>query len=100
MNASVCSLEFDTDTLYPQGRLDFDSVVGIEARGSAWLRAQAPPQCRVDLSGLEYANSAAIALLVSWRRVAISCQRQLAVVNIPKHLGAIIELVGLEDVLN
>ena len=99
MNTLVCTLEFDGDTLCPRGRLDFDSVVDVEAKGSAWLATQASPQCRVDLSGLEYANSAGIALLLSWRRVAISHQRALVVANTPKHLGAIIELVGLEQVL-
>ncbi len=95
----ACVLQFDADTLYLRGRLDFESVVNVEAEGRTWLISEAPPHCQIDLGGLDYSNSAGIALLLSWHRVAACHQRELAVVNIPGHLSAIIELVGLEEVL-
>ena len=50
-----------------------------------------------DLSGVQHADSAGVALLVEWLRLAKQKQRQLHFRNIPAQMLAIIEVSDLEQ---
>lgn len=83
-----------------EGKLDFTTVKFLEARGRAWLEGQEAPQhCLVDLSGIDYSNSAGVALLLAWLRTARKAGKTLTPINMPGGLEAMIRLGGLEDIL-
>lgn len=99
MTENSCELKFDANTMCVLGRLDFDTVVSAELLGKQWLTTEAPQQCQIDLSGVEYSNSAGIALLLSWLRAAADGGRTVSLVGIPRDLLSITRLGGLEDIL-
>lgn len=93
------SLEVTSDRLLVRGSLDFDTVSGIEAEGTAWLTGLAPSRAVVDLSGVEYGNSAGVALLLSWLRAARSGGRQLVFEAMPEEMRSMVKVGGLASLL-
>jgi len=81
------------------GGIDFASVLLLEREGEAWLKGQAPAECRVDLSAVSSCNSAATALLISWLRTATAAGKTLAIEQVPQNLEALLRLGGLDDLL-
>lgn len=77
------------------GVLDFESVPGL-------LRASAPlfrdhPRLLLDLAGVQQADSAALALLVEWRRQAPGAALRL--VNAPAALRSLAQLCEVDRLL-
>ena len=95
----ACELIFSPEMLHVRGRLDFDSVVSAEPLGRQWLTTQVLQQCYIDLSGVEYSNSAGITLLLSWLRTAADTGKRVTITHIPEDLLSIIRLGSLEDIL-
>ena len=87
----------DGDTLRVQGDLDFDSVVGLLTATETWFADAA--LSRIDLGEVSRSNSAGVALLVHWLRLAQNHERELDIVNIPAQMWAIIKIVDLETLL-
>ena len=87
------------DCLYLRGILDFSNVALLQAQGDDWLNNLASLQCRLDLSAVEYSNSAGTALLLAWLRTARATGKQLQIQHIPDNLAAIIHLGGLDQEL-
>ncbi len=85
------------ETLHVHGELDFDSVTGLWEATKAQFGAE--PVHRIDLGGVQRANSAGVALMVEWLRQARHRQWPLIFVNIPPQMQAIIEVADLETVL-
>ncbi|WP_440996870.1 STAS domain-containing protein [Arhodomonas sp. SL1] len=75
------------------GELDFDSV--------ALLPAALPGSgdAVVDLSAVERADSAGLALLLEWVRVARAAGRQVRFRGIPRQLLAIARVSGVDAIL-
>tara|TARA_R110001599_G_scaffold183562_1_gene376853 strand:+ start:15695 stop:15997 length:303 start_codon:yes stop_codon:yes gene_type:complete len=96
---TVARLSFDGAIMRVHGIVDFASVVSLEQQGKAWLREGAPAECRVDLSGVSYCNSAGTALLLSWLRVARAAGKKLIVENMPEGLRGLVSLAALDTVL-
>ncbi|HET8700604.1 MAG TPA: STAS domain-containing protein [Nitrococcus sp.] len=79
------------------GELTFETVPGLNKDlGSTFAQY---PQLRVDLSGLGRVDSAGLALLIEWTRLARSLGHGLEFVNVPQQLLAIARVSGLEQVL-
>ena len=53
----------------------------------------------VDLGGVAEADSAAVALLLSWVRVARETKQSLTVVNPPESIRSLAALYGVADLL-
>lgn len=95
MTAAIA--ERDGEVLYVRGKLDFDSVAHLW-NATESLFATCPP-AQIDLGGVGHANSAGVALLVEWLGWTHRSQRELAFINVPAQMRAIIEVAGLETIL-
>ncbi len=66
-----------------------------------WLSRwpEAPGVVMVDAAGLERADSAAVALLLAWRRRANARGQRLIVTNAPAALRTLAQIYGVEALL-
>lgn len=60
---------------------------------------QGETEIRIDLQGVERADSAGVALLIEWRRAAAQQQRTIDFQNIPSQMLAIARLSGVDELL-
>lgn len=56
-------------------------------------------QVTVDLSGVTEVDSAAVSLLLEWRRRALKDKRGIRYVNLPANLKSLAELYGVTELL-
>ncbi|MFN2168275.1 MAG: lipid asymmetry maintenance protein MlaB [Anaerolineae bacterium] len=94
------TLETGADTLRVGGELDFASVGRLLVEGERWLRGPAPPRSRLDFSAVNRANSAGVALLLGWLRVAGAAGKSVTVEQLPESLLSLLHLAGLEPVIS
>jgi len=78
------------------GTLDFDSVPSLFARTDELLAGEA---VAVDLSGVESANSAGVALLLEWQRLAHERGIRLQLDGIPEAVRRVARLSQVEPLL-
>lgn len=79
------------------GALSFDSVPALCAHASQLFTELDSVQ--VDLQGVTRSDSAGVALLVEWMRVAREQERVIRFVNIPHQMLAIARVSSLDDIL-
>ena len=53
----------------------------------------------VDLAGVTELDSAAVSLLLEWRRGASAAKREIEFVNIPDNLKSLADLYGVSELL-
>jgi len=82
----------DGDALNVSGMLTFDTVPEALVRTAAWV---AGAVAAVDLANVERADTAGLALMVEWLRLARAAGRTLRFVKIPDQVRAIIRVNGL-----
>jgi len=63
------------------------------------LRAQTGPQVVVDATGLSHFDSAALAVLLEFRRESLALGKQFAIRGLPQHLRDLATLYGIIDLL-
>ena len=80
-----------------EGALDFDSVSPLVAESEVLFRRNA--RLRIDLSGVETANSAGLALLLEWMDLARSRRIDLRFLNLPESLVRIAAISNLGSLL-
>lgn len=79
------------------GPLTMRTAQAWRARGRKAIAAGA---CRVDLSAVTEADSAALALLLDWQRAALEARAgALTLVGLPAGLASLAELYGIESLL-
>ena len=78
-------------------RVDFENLMALRLAGERHIDAQAEPE--FDLSELQEANSAGVALLVAWFRYAHVHGKVVAFQGVPNPLMNIIEVSELAAVL-
>jgi len=54
----------------------------------------------VDLAGVTEVDSAAVSLLLEWRRAALGANRRIEFTNLPANLRSLATLYGVADLLN
>ncbi len=81
-----------------EGRVTFDNLIALREAGEDAI-AGSGDQTVVDVSGLESANSLAVALLMAWFRAAERLGKALSFTGLPDELISIIELSGMDAVL-
>ncbi len=79
--------------LHVSGELTFSSVSALLAKSSGYFESQ--DELRVDLGTVSHSDSAGVALLVEWMRMAKHQGVQLSFSNIPEQMWAIIEVSDL-----
>ncbi len=78
--------------------LDINDAEALKSAGQELItNGQAP--LRVDLGGLETANSVSVAVLVAWYRAAAREEKRIDFVNLSPELQEIIEFSGLSRLL-
>lgn len=80
-----------------EGALDFGTVRGLLSQGESLIPKSGPVE--IDLSGVDSANSAGLALLLEWLDIARSRGAELRYVAIPESLARIAELSNLGSLL-
>jgi phospholipid transport system transporter-binding protein len=79
------------------GALTFQTVPSLCEQSASLF--QGKEDVLVDLSGVEHTDSAGLALLIEWLRLARLNGQGLLMRNIPKQMMAIAEVSDLENIL-
>ena len=80
------------------GRLSFDTAGGVLARTGDALRT-GQGAATIDLRGVERIDSAGLALMVEWLRLARAAQRPLSFVHLSEQACEMIRVHGLGHML-
>lgn len=80
-----------------EGELSFASAL-LALKKTAWIFESAS-DITFDLTGLERADSAGVALMLEWRRRAGQSGATLRYVNLPEQLRAIMRVAGVDRIL-
>ena len=78
------------------GLLTFATVPALLKQSSEWLTS-GERVITVDLKLVSRADSAGLALMIEWSRLARARQLQLSFANIPTQLATLIRISGLQD---
>lgn len=89
MNAT---LTYDQGMFCLSGVLDFQSVVALRDQ-DIW--SSGDPQ--IDLANISHSNSAGIALLLEWMKLAQQKGVQIKYHNLPESLGVIARAYGVDQ---
>lgn len=79
------------------GALSFDSVPFLLNQGIACVEKSS--DMTVDLSGVTTCDSAGLALLISWFRVSMRKKTLICFLHVPKKMGQLGSVSGLDDIL-
>jgi len=84
-------MKIDTDKITNQNAMQV-----IEAGQSALLAGD----CVIDFSGVLRCDSAAVACVLAWSRLAHAQGRKLQLVAVPKELQSLATLYGVQALIN
>lgn len=79
-----------------QGPLTMGNVTAVLEESAPLFTA---PQVVVDLSGVTEVDSAAVSLLLEWRRQAQAASRKIEFANLPANLKSLADLYGVSDLV-
>ncbi len=83
-----------------EGGLTFETIPGVLAETAQYVvRPDLPETLTIDFAGVTDVDSAAVALLLDWRRMAMKRGKTLLFVNLPANLLALAELYGVAEIL-
>ena len=85
------------DRFLLSGDLHFDNVPQIWEESRAMFTGA--PGLTLDLAGITRTDSAGLALLIEWMRLARERHKPIAFKNVPAQMRALIEASGLTEVL-
>lgn len=86
------------DAVAVSGPLTFDTVPQVLAESAGWFGVGIG-DLTVDLAEVSRADSAALALLVEWLRLAKRAGRRLRLARVPGQLRSIVRVHGLSAAL-
>ena len=78
-----------------EGILDFNTVNSVKKQTIGLFNASS--EIQFDLSAVSQANSAALALLLEWLKIAQKNQVSLSFSNFPEHLRQLARVYGIEQ---
>ncbi len=81
-----------------RGALGFSTVAGLWDEGLPLFRRLSGP-CELDVSRVERVDSAGVALLVEWMRLARERGAVLRITGAPPAMRDLIQLADLQDLL-
>jgi len=79
-----------------QGPVNLENAVALLARGNELFTA---PEVTLDLAGVTDVDSAALSLLLEWRREAARNGRAIRYHNLPANLQSLAKLYGVAELL-
>ncbi len=88
------------EVLHLKGALSFETVPGVLAESERFAaRDDLPDGLVIDFAGVTGADSAGVALLLEWRRLAAARRKVLVFANLPANLMALAELYGVASLI-
>ena len=80
--------------------LSYETIPGILANTAEFAaRPDLPQTIRIDFAAVTGVDSAAVALLLEWRRMAQARGKTLVFENLPPNLLALASLYGVADLV-
>ena len=79
-----------------QGAVTMANVEALLEEGARQIQG---PQVTLDLSGVTEVDSAAVSLLLEWRREAARANRRIDYANVPANLKSLAELYGVSHLI-
>lgn len=80
-----------------EGSITIDNVVSVVASGVALFDGE---DVTIDLGRVTEADSAAVSLLLEWRREAARRRLQIRFLNMPQNLQSLIQLYGVSELMS
>jgi phospholipid transport system transporter-binding protein len=88
------------EVLRIEGNLSYETIPGVLARTEEFAaRPDLPQEVRIDFAGVTGVDSAAVALLLEWRRMALARKKTLVFENLPPNLLALARLYGVAELI-
>jgi phospholipid transport system transporter-binding protein len=88
------------EVLALEGPLSFDTVPAVLAQSEAYAaRGDLPERLTIDFANVTLVDSAAVALLLDWRREAKARGKGLHFINLPATLLALAQLYGVSELI-
>ena len=85
------------DRIALQGELNLASTPALWEESRRLFERRTPRW--IDLAEVSRSDSAGVALLVEWLRLARQNSQEIAFINVPPQMQAIIQATGLDEVL-
>ena len=80
-----------------EGPVTIDNVVSVAANGVALFDGG---DVTIDLGRVTEADSAAVSLLLEWRREAACRRFQIRFLNMPQNLQSLVQLYGVSELMS
>jgi phospholipid transport system transporter-binding protein len=80
-----------------EGSITIDNVISVVAKGIALFDGE---DVRIDLGRVTEADSAAVSLMLEWRREAARRNRRVRFVNLPQNLQSLVQLYGVSELMS
>jgi phospholipid transport system transporter-binding protein len=80
-----------------EGSITIDNVVSVVASGVALFDGE---DVTIDLGRVTEADSAAVSLLLEWRREAARRRLQIRFLNMPQNLQSLMQLYGVSELMS
>ena len=89
-----------SEVLAITGELTFATIPGVLAQSAEFeARTDLPDRLVIDFTGVSGVDSSAVALLLEWRRQALTRGKTLVFTNLPANLVALARLYGVADLI-
>jgi len=89
-----------SEALALTGELTFATIPGVLAQSAEYeARTDLPDRLVIDFVGVSGVDSAAVALLIEWRRQALLRGKTIVFTNLPANLVALARLYGVADLI-
>ena len=79
-----------------EGSITIDNVVSVVANGVALFDGE---DVIIDLGRVTEADSAAVSLMLEWRREAARHHRQVRFLNMSRNLQSLVQLYGVSELM-
>lgn len=89
-------IEKHDDRIVITGAFNQHTIPALIAQGDAFVRESA---CRLDLSAVEHVDSAAVATVIGWVRLARAAGRRLPIIAEPEAFHSLSALYGVDAML-
>jgi phospholipid transport system transporter-binding protein len=90
------TISCDAGRCVVQGPVTMANVTRVLEEGSRVFQGA---EVVVDLSGVTEVDSAAVSLLLEWRRLALAANRRIEFTNVPANLKSLADLYGVAGLL-